>query len=169
MPRRGDRASDGGRLSAADFAALAVPLAVIVAAVLISFVAGFALGSNREDRAGSPELGPIDVVPTKDLPGEDVPGLGRYPGAVRVEYESHLLGDARVTEVGYLARGDSSEAGDFYERRLEEDGWSFEGSDFDAGELALRARRGGGVLVIELEQQDEMVEIEMEFSEPPPS
>ncbi len=52
---------------------------------------------------GSPELGRIEAVPSEDLPGEDIPGLQRYPGAVRVKYDSHLLGNERVSEVGYLA------------------------------------------------------------------
>ncbi len=52
------------------------------------------------------------------------------------------------------------------ERRLDENGWSLEGSDFDAGELALRARRGEIEMVVELGQEDELVEIKMELPEP---
>jgi hypothetical protein len=83
-----------------------------------------------------------------------------------VKYESHLLGSARVWEVGYLVEGRVHEAGGFYRGRLDENGWSFEGSDFDAGELALRARRGEVEMLVELGQADELVEIEMELSEP---
>jgi hypothetical protein len=81
-------------------------------------------------------------VPSEDLPGEDISGIQRYPDAVRVKYESHLLGDERVTEVGYLAEGEVGDAEEFYEPRLDEDGWALQGSDFDAGERVLRARRG---------------------------
>lgn len=48
-------------------------------------------------------------MPSKDLSGQDVPGIQRYPGAVRVKYESHLLGNERVSEVG--------DAQEFYEPR----------------------------------------------------
>jgi hypothetical protein len=48
-------------------------------------------------------------VPSEDLPGEDISGIQRYPGAVRVKYESHLLGNERVSEVG--------DAQEFYEPR----------------------------------------------------
>ena len=116
-----------------------------MATLLITFVSGFSLGLNRAEQVGSPELGPIDAVPSKDLPGEDVPGMRRYPGAVRVKYESHLLGDVRVSEAGYLAEGRVFEAGRFYTQRLSESGWSFKGDDFDEGELALRARRGRSI------------------------
>jgi hypothetical protein len=144
---------------------LAIAAVLMGAALLISFASGFSLGLTRTGQTGSPELEPIDAVPSEDLPGEDVPGMQRYPDAVKVKYESHLLGDERVSEVGYLAGGRVFEAGRFYEQRLGEKGWRFEGSDFDGGELALRARRGAEELVVELEQQDEMVEIEMELSE----
>ena len=137
-----------------------------MATLLITFVSGFSLGLNRAEQVGSPELGPIDAVPSKDLPGEDVPGMRRYPGAVRVKYESHLLGDVQVTEAGYLAEGRVIEAGRFYTQRLSESGWSFKGDDFDEGELALRARRGEEEVLVELEQRGELVEIEMELSEP---
>ncbi len=135
---------------------LAISAVTIAAALLVSFVAGLSLGFDRAGPGRPPETPPV----------EDVPGLPRYPDAVRVKYESHLLGDARVWEVGYLVEGRVREAESFYRQRLDENGWSFEGSDFDAGELDLRARRGEVEMVIELEQADELVEIEMEHSEP---
>ena len=91
--------------------------------------------------------------------------MRRYPGAVRVKYESHLLGDERVSEAGFLAEGGVDGAQEFYEARLDENGWALQGSDFDAGERVLRARRGEAELLVELEQEDELVEIEMELSE----
>ena len=48
-------------------------------------------------------MGPIEAVPSENLPGQDVPGMQRYPGAVRVKYGSHLLGEKRVSEAGYLS------------------------------------------------------------------
>jgi hypothetical protein len=131
-----------------------------MAALLITFVAGFSLGQSRTEQVGSPELGPIDAVPSEDLPGEDVPGMQRYPAAVRVKYESHLLGGKRVSEVGYLAEGRVFDASRFYRQRLGEKGWSLEGQDFDGGELVLRARRGEEEVLVELEQQGELVEID---------
>jgi hypothetical protein len=137
--------------------------AIITApAVVISFFAGLSFGLPHIP----PEIPPVDAVPVDDLPGEDVPGLPRYPGAVRVRYESHLLGDTRVWEVGYFAQGRVHEAESFYRERLDENGWSFEGSDFYAGELDLRARRGEVAMVVEIGQVDELVEIEMELFEP---
>jgi hypothetical protein len=118
------------------------------ATVLISFVAGYVLALTQAEQVGSPELGPIDRLPSEDLPGEDVSGMQRYPGAVRVKYESHLLGDERVSEVGYLAQGRGGEAEEFYEPRLDENGWAFQGADLDAGERVLRARRGEAELLV---------------------
>jgi hypothetical protein len=147
-------------------APLAIAAGLFVVALLISFVAGFSLGLNRAEQVGSPELGRIDAVPSEDLPGEDIPGMKRYPGAVRVKYESHLLGEKRVSEVGYLTEGRVFDASRFYRQRLGEKGWSFEGQDFDGGELVLRARRGEEEVLVELEQKGELVEIEAELSEP---
>ena len=143
---------------------LAIAAILMGAALLISFVSGFSLGLTRTGQAGSPELEPIDTVPPEDLPGEDVPGVQRYPGSVRVKYESHLLGDERVSEAGYLAESGVDHAQEFYEARLDENGWALQGSDFDAGERVLRARRVGAELLVELEQEDEVVEIEIELS-----
>jgi hypothetical protein len=142
-------------------------LAAIIAvpAVVISFLAGLSLGLPGIP----PEIPSMDAVPVDDVPGEDVPGLPRYSGAVRVKYENHLLGDAQVWEVGYLAEGRVHEAGSFYRQRLDENGWTLEGSDFDAGELDLRARRGNVEVLIEIGQAGELVEIEMEVYEPPSS
>jgi hypothetical protein len=139
---------------------------LIGVALLISFVAGLSLGLGRAKQAESPEVGPIEALPSEDLPGEDVAGLRRYPGTVRVKYESHLLGDARVTEAGYLAEGRMFDVSRFYRQRLGEAGWSFEGEDFDGGELSLRALRGKEELVVELEDHGELVEVEVELSEP---
>lgn len=148
---------------------IAIAAVLIGAALLISFIAGYSLALTQAEQAGSPELGPIDAVPSEDLPGEDVPGMQRYPGAVRVKYESHLLGDERVSEAGYLAHGGVSDAEEFYEPRLDENGWALQGSDLDAGERVLRARRGEAELLVELDQEDELVEIEMELSETLPT
>jgi hypothetical protein len=77
-----------------------------------------------------------------------------------------MFSDARVWEVGYFAEGRVREVQSFYRQRLDESGWTFEGSHFYAGELALRARRDNVEMVVEVGQQGEMVEIEMELYEP---
>jgi hypothetical protein len=84
---------------------------------------------------------------------------------VRVKYESHLLGNARVSEVAYIAEGSAFAARRFYRQRLDETGWSLEGQGLDGGELALRAQSDNEELVVELEDQGELVEIEIELSE----
>jgi hypothetical protein len=144
---------------------LLIAAMIAVPAVVISFLAGLSLGLPGIP----PEIPSVDAVPVDDVPGEDVPGLPRYPGAVRVKYEDHLLGEARVREVGYFAEGRIHEAGSFYRQRLDENGWTLEGSDFDAGELDLRAHRGSVVVLIEIGQVGELIEIELEVHEPPSS
>jgi hypothetical protein len=141
---------------------LVIAAIITAPAVVIGFLAGLSLGLPGIP----PEIPPVDATPVSDLPGEDAPGLPRYPGAARVKYENHVLGDARVWEVGYFAEGTFREAGSFYRQKLDENGWTLEGSDFDAGELDLRAHRGDVVMLIEIGQQGEMVEIEMEIYEP---
>jgi hypothetical protein len=144
---------------------LVIAAIITVPAVVVGFLAGLSLGLPGIP----PEIPPVDAVPVAEVPGKDVPGLPRYPGAARVKYEYHPLGDARVWEVGYFVEDRVSEVGSFYKKRLHEHGWTFEGSHFYAGELALRARRDDIEMLIEIGQQGEMVEIEMEVYEPRPS
>lgn len=141
---------------------LVIAAIITVPAVVIGFLAGLSLGLPGLP----PEIPPVDAVPVADAPGKDVTGLPRYPGAARVKYENHLLGDARIWEVGYYAEDRVGKVGNFYRKRLHEGGWAFEGSHFYAGELALRARRDEVEILIEIGQQGEMVEIEMEGYEP---
>lgn len=141
---------------------LVIAVIITAPAVVIGFLAGLSLGLPGIP----PEIPPLDAAPVADQPGQDVPGLPRYPGAARVKYENHLFSDARVWEVGYFAEGRVREVESFYRQRLDESGWTFEGSDLDAGELALRGRRGNVEMVVEVGQQGKMVEIEMELYEP---
>lgn len=102
--------------------AIAIATVLFAGALVISFVVGVSLGTSQAEGAGSPEVESVEMVPTEDLPGEDVPSVRRYPGAVRVEYESHLLAGVRIAEVGYLAEGRLSEASSFYKQKLDENG-----------------------------------------------
>jgi hypothetical protein len=131
-------------------------------ALVISFLAGLSLGLPNIP----PEIPPVDAVPAVAESGEDVPHLPRYPGAVRVKYENHLFKDARVWEVGYYAESSVQEAGSFYRQSLSHNGWTYEGSHFHAGELALRARRDDVEMLVEIGQAGELIEIEMEVYEP---
>jgi hypothetical protein len=141
---------------------LIIAVIITAPALVIGFLAGLSLGLPGIP----PEIPPLDAAPVADQPGQDVPGLQRYPGAARVKYENHTFSDARVWEVGYFAEGRVREVESFYKQELDASGWTFVGSDLSAGELALRARRGTVEIVIELGQQGEMVEIEMELYEP---
>lgn len=144
---------------------LVITAVVLGAALLISFVAGF-LFREAGSYGGSPEVSSVESVPEEDVPGEDVAGLPRYPGSVRVKYESHDLGDARVREVGYVTEGRLGEVEDFYERRLGENGWSLRGSDFDGGEVGMRAGRDGAEALVEIEREGGLVGIDVEVSGP---
>jgi hypothetical protein len=141
---------------------LVIAAIITVPALVISFLAGLALGLPGLP----PEIPPVDAVPVDDVPGEDVPGVPRYPGAVRVRYENHLLEDVRVWEVDYLAEGRLHETGSFYRQRLDENGWVLEGTNFDAGELDMRAHRGNVAAVVEIEQEGELVQIDIDVYEP---
>ena len=144
-----------------------VTIAIItVPAVVAAFLVGLSLGLPRVP----PEIPPVDAVPVEARPGRDAPALARYPGAVRVKYENHVLGhvlgETRRWEVGYFAESRVEEAKAFYRKRLQEDGWVLGGTHFDAGELDLQARRGDVQMLVEIGQVGELVEIEMEIIEP---
>lgn len=60
---------------------------------LAGLTAGWALVQREPEPQVSPETSPppttvaAPLPPAKDVPGEDLPGLPRYPDSVRVGYE----------------------------------------------------------------------------------
>ena len=106
-------------------------------------------------------------LPSEDVPGADIPGLPRYPGSVRVEYEREEVDDLLDTRVGYGSAASGLDSiREFYRDTFLEEDWSVQNAEFSEGtwsffvtqderealvEFETRAGSGGGLFDIRIE------------------
>jgi len=107
-------------------------IAIFVASVLL-LAGGIAIGRlsvNMQTRpVGSAVVPSAEAVPTADLsvpeldvPGDDIPGLPRFPGMRRVEYRQVVMGDLLETEAEYVMEGPLSPVHDYYRQVFDDEG-----------------------------------------------
>ncbi|MBP8947392.1 MAG: hypothetical protein KBG73_01020 [Candidatus Promineofilum sp.] len=106
------------------------------------------------------------VTPTTEVPGADVPGLPRFPGANRVEYRQSLAGDFRETEVEYVVADDLSVVHDFYRDMFDREGWRVADLGVYQGEWTFFVIKDGREALMEIESRGALIEIEIEITEP---
>jgi hypothetical protein len=146
---------------------------------LLLIVAGFATGwflSGQRDLPGEQTLSGPDAtvtsapverpLPETDVPGSDLPELPRYPGSVMTEYEQKLYGDIMVTKADYLSNAGVEEVKSFYRDVFRDGGWRVNDVGFSQGEWEFFVVKGEREATIEIEPEDGLVEIEIEFSRP---
>lgn len=124
---------------------------------------------GREDVPGARSQSPEQpqALPGSDTPGQDMPGIERYPQSTRVKYERYNLGEAQVVEVGYLADSELEAVSTFYEGMTRGEEWRTAGSDAGSGdELGLLITKDEGQdkrrVLIEIEPQGDLVSVELE-------
>lgn len=148
----------------------------IIAAGIIMLAIGFAAGNAWTERrltAERPATPIILTVPTEDIatrtsevPGSDVPGLPRYPGAERVEYRQALDGDLIETEVEYVVGAELAVVHDFYRTVFEEEAWMVADMGVYQGEWTFFVVKNGREALVEIESRGPLIEIEIEIDEP---
>lgn len=156
------------------------PAAIVVVVALLLLLVGFALGmvtvslwfsGDRETTAEPAVLtvqtGNEFVIPDLDAPGNDVDGLPRFPGAVRVEHRQSVYSGLIETEVEYVSVGDVEAVHDHYRRVFDEQGWSVADLEVYQGEWTFFVVSGEREALVEIEARGPLVEIEIEISEPP--
>ncbi len=153
---------------------LALLLAVVM--LLLGFAAGTAATTYR--LAGTDAQQPptsssqpsaitnTPTPPTEDAPGADIPGLPRYPGAIRTEYRHELVDGFYDTEVEYLVTADFDAVHDFYRSIFDEQGWIVADIGIHMGEWTFLVVSGSREALVELEVEYGLVEIEIEVTEP---
>lgn len=141
--------------------------------VLVSFVAGQLLprlGEGAEDRVDARPIAEgvvltAAMLPELEVPGSDVAGLPRYPGATRVEYRQMLDGEFVITEVEYLVVAEFDEVQQYYRNIFFEEGWTVADLAFEHGEWKFFVLIGNREALLEIEMLGRLVEIEIEISE----
>jgi hypothetical protein len=146
---------------------------LLLAAVLIGgMVIGSALtgwpSRAMPQSTPPPTLEPPQVrpLPASDVPGEDLARLPRFPEAVRTGHSAGLTDLHRLTEASYLAAAELDDVRAFYRRVIGEHGWQRADLDLAGGEWVYILVDGATEAVIAMREAGELVEIELELSEP---
>lgn len=141
-----------------------------VALVLAGFLAGWFLAPRSSgDVAETPAPPATTVVPPgEDVPGAEVPGMPRYPGSVRTQYERQDFGEVVNTDVEYVTTDEPEDVRDFYRGVFEDGGWQEADVGFDRGEISYFVIKGEREVQVEVEEHGGITEIEIEDEEPSP-
>lgn len=145
---------------------------LLLAAVLIggmvigSAVTGWPSRAMPQPSAPAPPDHPQPArLPTRDVPGEDLARLPRYPDSVRTGHSGGLDDLHRLIEVRYLADAELDDIRAFYRRVIADHGWQRADLDLAGGEWVYILVDGATEAVIVMRQAGELVEIELELSE----
>lgn len=148
-------------------------LALLIGAVLVvGVVLGGAVSAFGDDRATpSPTPSPTPVptaaaLPARDVDGDDLERLPRFPGSVRTEYEVSRDDRYRLTAAEYLADATVAEVRRFYQRVIDDHGWERADVNYAGGEWTYVLVDGRTEALIEIEESKGLVEIDLQISEP---
>jgi hypothetical protein len=110
---------------------------------------------------------PDASLPKADVSGEDFSDLPRYPGSVRTKYERRVSKAGLVLiDTEYVASAELGAVREFYRGVFRSEGWTVAGLDVSEGEWDFLVTKGNREAVIEIEIRRELVETEIEVSEP---
>ncbi|CAN5573354.1 MAG: hypothetical protein M3494_04630 [Actinomycetota bacterium] len=141
-----------------------------VALVLAGFGAGWFLSARQPGEASSSEVAaPPATVSTmlrEDEPGEDIPGMPRYPGSIRAEYERERIEDFVATDVEYVTTDDPATVQEFYREVFRAEGWVEADIGVVFGEVFFFVTKGEREVVVEIEERPDFTEIEIEETKP---
>ena len=161
--------------------------------VLAAFATGWTLSAleRQNPQPGLPK--PQSVAPTvpteeavprvvaeKDVPGEELAGLPRYPGSTRVGYRKERLEGLARTRAEYVTTADPDEIRAFYRRSFDSEGWIVADLGFSPEEwhffvirdeqealIEIRALRKPTVVEIEMTGPEETSAVKAPASSPP--
>lgn len=121
--------------------------------------------------APSVPAAPRDVeLPTADVTGEDLDGLPRYPGSVRVFFARDETSHGRVTSVEYLSPATRDGVRSFYRRVFNGRGWTVVDNSFAYDQWRfIVVREDGSEATVELGERAGLVEIDLQLTTPAPS
>ena len=112
---------------------------------------------------------PAVRVPAEDVAGREIPGLPRYPGSVRVEYERGQRGGLEMVRARYLAHDGLDAVRGFYRGVFRSQGWEVANAEFYDDEWTFLAIHGEREVDVEIEAHAGGVTgMEIQLSEPAP-
>lgn len=156
--------------------------ALVLMLILAAFATGWTIREEEPAPASTPVSAPESApperthlrerdrapaaIPEKDVPGEDISGLPRYPDAVRVRYEHEDLGGLLATRAEYLTPADLDATREFYRDAFRENGWSVADMGFSDGAWTFFVVKGGHEVFVWLEPRRDIVAVNLELTEP---
>jgi hypothetical protein len=112
---------------------------------------------------------PTASLPAEDAPGRDMPGLPRYPGSVRIEYEHKAQDRLVFTTVRYLSHTKLDVIRAFYRGVFRSKNWSVANAEFSEGEWTFLVVDGEREAEVRIEPHSRGVSrVVIESSEPLP-
>ena len=102
----------------------------------------------------------------RQVPGEALERLPRYPGSVRTEYEVSIDDRYRLIAVEYFADATVDEVRLFYQGVIEEHGWERADIQYTGGEWTYVLVDGSVEALVEIEVTRGHVEIDLQVSAP---
>ncbi|MDQ3791199.1 MAG: hypothetical protein M3341_00860 [Actinomycetota bacterium] len=82
-------------------------------------------------------------VPSEDVPGSEIPGLPRYPGSVRIEYERGQWGGLEMVCTRYLTSDGLDAAHGYYRGVFRAEAWEVANAEFYEDEWMFLPLLGG--------------------------
>jgi hypothetical protein len=105
-------------------------------------------------------------LPQDDVPGVETPGLPRYPGSVRVDFDRWGTGGVVGTDADYLTTDPLSRVQRFYRASFVRHGWEVGDVSFVQGEWSFLLLRGDTEATVEIARRGVLVEVDIERSVP---
>lgn len=161
-------------MKVSSFAVLAFALMLILA----GFVVGWTLSYQQprvplaqgmaKDVEGRDSTTAEPTMPSDDVPGEDVSGLSRYPGSVRIEHTSEDLGGLMATEVEYLTPTEIDTVREFYRDTFRTEDWNVADVSFSEGAWTFFVTQDEREVFVEIKPYGGLTEVDFEMTEPKP-
>lgn len=157
---------------------LTTVMALILVTSLTMLTVGWAMIQLQQPRSLAPPPPPeasspettaavtAPLPPPEDVPGEEVPGLPRYPDSVRVGYERGDRGDLVVVRARYLSTEELDAVRGFYRGVFRSEGWTEADASFSAGEWTFHVTDDEREATVRISDLGPSVETVIELSEP---
>jgi hypothetical protein len=102
----------------------------------------------------------------EDVPGAEIAGLPRYPGAVRAEYRVGEWDGSSVTKAEYRTQDGTEDVLRHYRAMFKAGNWDLQHRSFEHGEHVFEVTLGHAAVTVQVERVGSVTEIEIERVQP---
>ncbi len=147
---------------------------------LVLFLAGLTAGWTLVQRQPEPQVSPetttsrqttvvaAPLPPEEDIPGEEIPGLPRYPDSVRVGYERGERDGLAVIRARYLTTENLDAVRGFYRGVFRSENWDETDAGFSEDAWTFHVTDGEREATVRISDLGPSVEASIELTEPLP-